>query len=423
MVHLQPKLHKLNHLQLPATEDFLPGNQVHGKMIICEKQPFSRIDFIFDAGSRYQSRRFVAQMTNSMLKEGTPNYTSAKIAEHFDFYGSYIQPFSDRDEAGLVLFSLNKHLQPSLDLVIHLLSHASFPAREFETNKINKIRSMEVDNERGETLAYRAFFRKLFGTDHPYGEMGEVTDLKALQLASLPEYKKAYYGFDNLRIMITSSEPSLLSGFMERCMQTLDIRKDPVELHPIPAILPETGSHTILKKEGAVQAAIRMGIPLFSRNHPDFHDLSILVTILGGYFGSRLMKNLREEKGYTYGVGSGLISLRDHGYLTISTTVGGEVWQDAMDQIVIEMQKLTREEISNGEVKLVQNYLTGDLQRRLDGPYALADTFRTLWLNNLDFSHITDHLNHINLISSQRLKQIAQQYLGSSDFITVVCTP
>jgi predicted Zn-dependent peptidase len=157
-----------------------------------------------------------------------------------------------------------------------------------------------------------------------------------------------------------------------------------------------------------------------TKTHKDFHSLTVLNTILGGYFGSRLMTNIREDKGYTYGIGSGMIPLKKAGYFFISTEVGVEVCNKAIDEIYIEINRLRNESISEKELILVKNYMIGSFLRSIDGPFALANRFKSIMEYDLDYSYYDDYISTIKNIKASDLLNLANKYLDPNSMTEVV---
>ena len=195
---------------------------------------------------------------------------------------------------------------------------------------------------------------------------------------------------------------------------------------PVPQLPPLESSpemRCIIPRPDAVQTAIRIGQPLFSRLHPDFMGLTIVNTILGGYFGSRLMSNIREEKGFTYGIASHLLTLKDSGYFVIGSTVGAEVWEETVAECKKEMDRLCSEKVKPGELELVRNYLTGQVQRSVDGPFQIADQLRSLWMHNLDLNYLTQFMEMINAITTEEIRNLSARYLNHSTMKVVAAGP
>ena len=175
-----------------------------------------------------------------------------------------------------------------------------------------------------------------------------------------------------------------------------------------------------IEKEGALQSAIRIGKLMFNKTHPDFQSLQVLNTVYGGYFGSRLMSNIREDKGYTYGIGSGLVSLQHGGYFFITTEVGVDVTAKAIKEIYFEMDRLRKEKITTDELQLVKNYLLGTFLRSVDGPFAMADRFKGILNYNLGYDYFDRYIATIRAVSASDLMGLANTYFDKDSMIELV---
>ena len=175
-----------------------------------------------------------------------------------------------------------------------------------------------------------------------------------------------------------------------------------------------------MQHDGAVQSSIRMGRLLFTRAHEDFIPMQVLSTTLGGYFGSRLMQNLRERNGFTYGVFSAMVNFQNTGYLAIATQVCTDVTEQALEQIAIEIDTLRNELVSEQELSLVKNIMAGEMMRILDGPFGIADVTTENILCGFDNSHIADNLSRIRTTTAEEIRALAQKYLDPKDIVTVV---
>jgi zinc protease len=159
---------------------------------------------------------------------------------------------------------------------------------------------------------------------------------------------------------------------------------------------------------------------MITRSHPDYPGMAVLNTLLGGYFGSRLMSNIREDKGYTYGIGSAMVSLREAGYFFISTEVGADVTTAALDEIYKEVKRLQDEPAGEDELSTVRNYLSGTFLKSIDGPFALIDRFKTLTLSGLGYDYYDRYLQTVQSISPAQLQELALRYFNRNDFMELV---
>ncbi len=421
-----PLLKPVKGLDVVQPETLELGNGIPVVAIKAGTEPICRIDLVFEAGSRYQDQLFVASLTSQMLPEGTRSRTGGQIAEEFEFYGSYFNAAADRDHAELTIHTLDKYLEPVLEVVREVLAEPSFPQVELNIIKQNRIQSMQVDDQRVETLSRKAFNRAVFGIRHPYGKVAEYTDVGPVKRRQLIDFYRKYYTASNCRILITGRDPELYFRQVNKILGrdwSVESAGSAPHLVPLPAIEPALPERISIEKNEALQASIRIGKPLFTRTHPDFQGLTIVNTILGGYFGSRLMKNIREEKGLTYGISSHLVPLKDHGYFVIGSTLEAGSAELAISECRKEMIRLREEKVSGTELDLVRNYLTGQIQRSVDGPLQLAEQFRALWLHNLDFRHLQEFIQLINDISPGQLRDLAATHLNPAEMIEVLAGP
>jgi predicted Zn-dependent peptidase len=174
------------------------------------------------------------------------------------------------------------------------------------------------------------------------------------------------------------------------------------------------------EKEDALQSAIRIGKPLFNRSHKDFTEMMVVNTILGGYFGSRLMNNIREDKGYTYGIGSAIASFNHSGYFFITSEVGADVTQNTLDEVNKEINILRDELVGQEELQLVRNYMIGSFMRSIDGPFALSDKYRILLDYNMNFDYYKNFIETVKTIEAERIMELAQIHFDPKSMYTIV---
>jgi predicted Zn-dependent peptidase len=285
---------------------------------------------------------------------------------------------------------------------------------------------MKVDDQRVESLARKQFNRFLFGEKHPYGIVGEIQDIDPVTPSVLASFHQRFYDPQHCRILITGPNPDRYLPLVDRFFgHGWPVGNDQsAALFPdLPAIQTSIHNHCIISRPEAVQTAIRLGAPMMNRMHQDFMGLTIVNTILGGYFGSRLMSNIREEKGFTYGIASHLVTLKDAGYFVIGSTVGAEVWKETISECHKEIYKLGNDKVEAGELELVRNYLTGQIQRSVDGPFQMADQLRGLWMHNLDLNYLTRFMEITNSITPEEIRNLAGKYLDPSKMIMVAAGP
>ncbi len=384
-------------------------------------QEVTRLELVFDAGTRYQAKPLESRAAISMLTEGTARHTSHQIAEKFDFYGSFIEQANDRDYSIITLYSLNKFFGESLSLLEEVVKQPTYPEKELDTFRTKGKQSLIVDLEKVSTLARQELYRGIYGNSHPYGVFAEPSDFDTLERDGIVQFHSNYLHPGNCTIVIAGKLTGNEIGRIAEAFGQPERAKTTPErtMTTIPAN-PEQRKLFVFKAE-AVQSAIRIGKSTIKRSHPHYPGLMVLNTILGGYFGSRLMKNIREDKGYTYGISSSVIPFRDSGTFIIGAEVGSQFTHEAIAEIYNEMKKLRERPVPAEELELVRGYLLGEVLRNFDGPFAIAESITSLFQhNNLDYDYFGRTIETIKTISPKELQNLANLYLREEEMVECV---
>jgi zinc protease len=390
-------------------------------------QALVKLEFLFDAGMYYQIMPLQATTVNTMLEEGTSNLSADQIADQVDYYGAYLETSVGQDTASVIVYTLNKHISSVLPIIEQIIKDSAFPQRELDIHLKNKKQLFHLNNQKVANIARKHFSELLFGAKHPYGVMVKEEDFDLINRERLLEFYALFYNSKKCKIIISGKVEETVLGYLENHfgkgewggISDVSASVKYTQNNFITTSTSEQYKHQIEMK-GVMQSAIRVGKLLFNKTHPHFQELQILNTILGGYFGSRLMMNIREDKGYTYGIGSGIVSLRNGGYFFISTEVGVDVCKNAVDEIFFEINRLRTDFVHEQELELVKNYLLGSFLRSIDGPFAMADRFKGILEYNLGYDYYDKYLETIRNISTPRLKELAIQYLDSNSMTELV---
>jgi len=301
-----------------------------------------------------------------------------------------------------------------------MLSNSTFPEKEFEVYLSTRKQQYLVDQKKVQSLARKNFLSALYGTEHPYGKSADMEDFNRLKVEWLNEFYEQFYTLGNCQIIvsgkITSSVLNCIKDTFEKMGQ---INSNSIKKTEF-AIKPSSEHHLFIEKADSVQSAVQIGRPMFNRKHSDFHKFRILNTVLGGYFGSRLMSNIREEKGYTYGITSGLTTFMDTGHLSIATQTGVEFTKPLIREVYNEMERLCSELIPEDELETVKSYMLGEHIRMFDGGFALTDTFISLLANNLDYSFYEKNVGIIKSTTAGELQALAIKYFDLEGFYEVI---
>lgn len=415
---IAPEAHAIKNVQLIRPQTQVLSNGIPFFALRAGSQQVLRLEFIFDAGIRKQNRSLIASITNAMLVEGTPTKTAQQIAEMFDYYGAFIQPEIDNDRASLTLHCLTSSFAKVFPLLKEILEEATFPEKELKTNLDKGRQQFVVNQSKVDYLARQRFMEAVFGMENPYGRQTREADFNTLSRAALLDFHAENYQASGLTIIASGQFGDDIREIIDSSIGQWNISGS-VEKNWTPGEYPAP-TKLFIEKPDAIQTGIRIGRRMVNKTHADFAGLQVLNTALGGYFGSRLMANIREDKGYTYGIGSAVVSLEKEGYFFIATEVGADVAKDAVAEIYKEIQLLREKTIPIEELQMVKNYMLGSFLRNSDGPFAMADRFKALHFYGLDYSHYDRFLNTVNTITAQEIKDLAIKYLNPGDMTEIL---
>lgn len=382
-------------------------------------QDVVKVEFIFNAGARMQSKPLIASVVNNTFFEGTSKHTGLEIASQIDYYGAFLHADSDYDFANVSLFTLNKHAASVFPIVKEVLTQATFPEKEVGVYTEFALQKYLVNLRKVNFLARKYFRNAIFGSDHIYGSVIEPEAFKQVDRADLKHFYDQYYRANNCTIVISGRVTDEIHSLVQKHFGD-NWLSGYIEPFQTGNFIHEREKHLLVPVEEAVQSAIRIGRPMFNKTHQDFPSMQVLNTVLGGYFGSRLMKNIREDKGYTYGISSGLASMKESGYFFIATEVGCEVTQQTLSEIHHEMRRLREELIPEDELDTVRNYIMGTFLRSIDGPFALAERFKAIFEYDLSYDYYDRFIDTVKNITSEELIELARTYLEEEDMTEVV---
>ena len=373
----------------------------------------------FKAGNWYQNKSLIANATNALIKEGTQSYSAFEIADGIDQYGAFLQSEVSFDTASVTLYTLTKHLDKVLPYFKEVICCPTFSEQEFEIYKNNALEKFRVNLEKVSFVARKEFMNSVFGENNPYGKNSSIPDYQTLSLKDIKQFHTDFYNLSNCEVIISGkvTEPiiQLINDFFGKEKIATAAPNESISFSS-----KKGNAKIFIEKEGALQSAIRIGREFPNKLHKDYFGLQILNTVLGGYFGSRLMKNIREEKGYTYGINSGILSLQNGGYFFIGTEVGSDVTTNALSEIYKEIELLRTVEIPTEELELVKNYLLGQILKSCDGPFNMASLFENVHFYGLDYDFYNNYIKTIKEITPKTLLALGVKYFNPSDLTEVV---
>jgi predicted Zn-dependent peptidase len=383
-------------------------------------QEVVQVELVFYAGNWFEQQKSVAAATNHLLKNGTSTKSAFEISEVFEYYGAYCNRSCYNETAVVSLSSLSKQLPSILPLVREMITDSVFSEAELDIYKQNSKQRIKVNLQKCDFVATRLIDAYVFGEEHPYGKYTNPEDLDALNSRQLKDFFNQYYLNGQCVIFVSGKLPADIETQLNMALGSLSLKPFNNQLSTIIQSPSAEKKYRIQNDAEGVQGAIRIARPFPNRHHPDFMKVMVLNTLFGGFFGSRLMSNIREDKGYTYGIHSYVQNhIHDSAWM-ISTEAGKDVCEAAIEEIYKEMKLLREDLVEEDELMLVRNYLIGTILGDLDGPFQIMGRWKNLVLNNLDGDYFYRSIETIKTISAEELRELAKKYLNPSAFYEIV---
>lgn len=386
-------------------------------------QEVVRVDFVFSVGQWHQNQKLQALFTCRMLREGCQGYSSAVFAEQLDYYGAWLELSVAMNRTFVTLYTLKKFFPQTVGLVQHMLFGPTFSEERLQTIRANNKAQFMVNMQKGDVLAMRALRANVYGATHPCGMSAEIEDYDALNTSLLADFHGRYYGSRNCTIYLSGSIDDKVISHIDSLFGSVEWGGAASAEERNYSMSPAMDKSTVIVHPESVQSSIRMGCLLMDVKGVDYLPMRVLNTVLGGYFGSRLMKNIREEKGYTYHISSDLVTNTSQ----VLFMVGSEAVADKSEEVICEvrreMLRLQTQLVSDDELRMVRNYMTGEICRNYEGAFSLTDAYIFMEHLGLPQTHIEDTVEAIQTTDAARLQQLALQYLHPDSLYTVVVRP
>ncbi len=409
-----PAAVEIDRPNLPSVEKVVLNNNLEAYILNQGKQDVVLLELIIPVGRYQEPSSGLAFYLFKMLTEGTTKYTSEEIASKFDFFGSHLEITPTLDHVSIKLYTLSRFFEEVLDLFCHLLTESNYPEHEFDILKQIRVQQIKQQEAKNNVFASLKFREALYGADHPYGRKVSIKQAQGVSIQDVVAFKNAVLSKPTIFLTgrITDKELSTLTDKLSTINFSDSVKSESFVMTP-------SGSERI-KKDGSTQASIRLGKLIINRKNPDIHNFKITNEILGGFFGSRLMKNIREEKGLTYGIHSSILHLQQSSYWSIGSEVLLDKVDLALEEIHKEIKTLQTERVSDQELNMVTNYMKGKFLTSFDSPFSSHNMIKSLVLDGLETSYYFNYFDAIQSVNAETILEVANKYLDKDSLTTVI---
>jgi len=398
---------------LSHPEIFKLGNGVQLFAFRELEQEVVKLEFLFEAGKWYEPKLGISHFTSQMLSKGTENLNSFQIAEAIDSLGAHLEISQGFDMVTVSLFSLRKNSIAALNIVFDLLKNPSFEDEELRLMKEIFIQTLRVNNQKTSVVASKDIRKAIFGKDHPYGNSVEEGDVKKIERKDLKTFFHDRFSLHSAFLIgrLTNDEVNDIINTIPLSLLKSNTRS---KFERVPGI--SAGE----VKPTSVQASIRLGKKCLSKSEDkEYFDAVMFNHILGGFFGSRLMKNIREEKGLTYGIYSSLNHLLRDSFWIIGAEVNQTNASRALEEIRREIKILQEELVSEQELEIARNYFIGSWQSDNSTLFAVAEKVKNNYLSGLSENYHFNLLTHLQKITPSQIQQAARTSFDTTGLIEV----
>jgi zinc protease len=395
------------------------------KLMIVEQHELPLADFVLLVGSGSTtdptSKTGVANLTSAMLREGTATRKSLEIADQIAFLGINLSPSSSWESSTLSLHTPMAQMDSAMALFADVALHPSFPANEFERIRKSRLTDLIRLKDQGPAIANLAFPAIIYGSGHPYGAatLGTEASVKSLSVTDLQNYYQTNFKPNNSTLIIVGDvNPSQI----EQKVNAVFGGWQRGDVSPLTyADPPKAGTTTIylIDKPGAAQSSFRIGAVGVPRSTKDYFALSVMNTILGGSFSSRLMQNLRETRGYTYGASSRFDMRRAAGPFSASAEIVAAKTDSALLEFMKELNAI-RQAVPPTELSRAKRFLQLQLPGNFETTQDIAFQLVPVALYGLPLDYYNNYVQNIEAVTQADVTRVAQQYINPGSLAVVI---
>ncbi len=407
---MRPAIHNFTDLRLTCPTPVRLPNGMPMWVIGNGEDEVCRLTLIMGGGAMHERKSMIAYLTAANVLQGNRQQTPAEIAEALDYHGAWKSSQAHDFCSILSISSLNEHLEKMATLFMNCVTQPSFPADELAVTKQRLASNCATNRQQVKTLASDAMRQLYYGTHHPLARITTPEGIESITLDDVKQFHAEHYNSSNCRAIVSGKVTDRELDIVERtvgawnCPGAID---DEVE----PPIEPQDQMLKVIDKPQAVQSAIYITLRAVPRRHPDYNRLRILIMALGGYFGSRLNQNIREQKGYTYGISAYLAGRKADAFIGINTECATQYTWPIIDEVKKEMLRLHTELIPDVELNIVKQHIMSDLAKTLDTPFTVAEYVNSTLLFGTYPEYFNDQVTTLEQVTAQELRELAQRYL------------
>jgi zinc protease len=374
------------------------------------------IEIVFSGGKIDESVKGASYFATNMFKSGTKDFSSNDINKFFELKGAFVQMQSGLDFNSVSLYCLSDKLIQTLPFFLKIFNEPLFPQHQLTKLIKKKEQEININNQKSNYWASKLLKESLF-KNHPYGHVLSINELDSITTDSLKSHWTKLC-FNGVKFITAVGKFSIAQIIDELESSFNGNNKDIVKANNIG--VSNHSSFSRKKLENNEQSSLKIGIHSTNLSSSNYAGLSFGTTVLGGYFGSRLMQSIREDRGLTYGINSTIIHLANSSYIQISADLKMGTGDEVLDLIKSEIHKLKNTSIGKNELDKVKNYVIGEFKSNSETIFEKISKVKFLKLNKLEDTYYIDHFKSITQLSSYQIQKSMKENMNTKSFNVVL---
>ncbi len=416
---IAPDINEFNTLEISECRVLTLDNGIKLNVIDHGEFDVNRLTMSWNGGANDVDSFSTLMLATELMREGSKSYSGAEFAETLDYNGAWLKSNFHSHHSSIVLHSLNSKFDNVIPSIVESITSPTFPSQEFEINREKLATRKDLNLTKVAYLSNLSNQKLIFGENHPCSKDETSSGIRNISINDVQNIHNSIFTANGCELFLAGRITPKIEDSINNNFGQLPLARNTFLQRVIP-ISPSAKNLDIIDVPHSMQSAITMSIPTIPRSHPDYIDLRYTVMALGGYFGSRLMTNIREEKGYTYGIGAGIVNCPGSGVLVVTTEADNQYIDSIIHEVYLEMDRMCNDLAPKEELEMVRNYMLGDMSRSYEGPFSLSDAWIYIETAELDDDFFVRSLDAIRSVTSEEIRTLAQRYFCKEKLIEVV---
>lgn len=409
----KPTIKDFDALQILHPEEIKLSNGVKIVNLDMGEQPVCRITVRWDVGLCESDSQEALVLMYKMLREGTNNHTGDEISNILEFNGAWMNQSVDSHSGSVSLYTLNSRFDDVFPVFMDIITSANFPENAVSSIGERCAATLELQQAKVAWQSSRLDTERIFGKGHPLSVRQSPTKFRQISSSCLKDLFNLSILSIPPTVYVAGKTKDILDkiiAYFERFVYTPN-----TFIHNIIPAKPENAKLASIYINDSLQSAINLSIPTIRRDNPEYINLRLATIGLGGYFGSRLMKNIREDKGWTYGIQGNLLGYKEIGVVNISTQTDNKYVDPVIAEILKEIERLKTDPLTEDEIRSLRQYALSGLASILDSPFSVIEHFISIDSNGSSPSYFEQQLDAIKSLSAETICNVAQKYMPTEN--------